>query len=233
MRNLLVGAFVLYAAELFANNWGLPVYDLAWHPLGRGFQAWQPVTRFLVQGPNVTGVLFGLLLVYFLLPALWELVGHDRLRRAALAGVVGATLAPLLLDLVVADHGTVMGWTTVAWVLLPTIFGLALPEQTVYLMFFLPVNGRALLWFTAVICALLLLFGAGSAIGSAEPIGAWLGCYGWWQTLGPGGRRRDLERKGRAIEAELRKFTVIEGGRSGPRNGNRPAPDDDPDEWVH
>ncbi len=229
MRNLLIALFVLYVLELGLRNAGVDVYLLAWQPFGHGFQPWQPLTRFLVQGPGVVGVIMGLVLLYFLLPGIWATVEQAILRSALLAGLAGGTLLPLLLDLAIAGDGAVMGWTTLLWVWLPTIFGLSMPNQTIYLMFVIPVNGRALLWFTAVICGLALLFGAGARIESAEPLGVWLGVYGWWQGLGPGARRRQLIAKAAGIERELKRFTVIEGGK-GQSDGNRPP---EGDEWVH
>jgi len=44
-------------------------------------------------------------------------------------------------------------------------------------------------------------------------MGVWLGTFGWWHGLGPGRRRRELRRKGVAVEREL-KLTVLEGGRT-------------------
>ena len=229
MRNLLIGMFALYVVELASYNAGFDPYVLAWLPIGNGFAPWQPLTRFLVQGPSVFSVLMGMLLVYFLLPAVWEHVDPRRLRDALIAGVIGGTLLPFGLDLVLADTGPLMGWTTLAFIYLPTVFGLSMPNQTVYLMFAIPVNGRFILGMTGVVAVLVLLFGAGATLQSAEPAGAFVGIVGWWQVLGPGARRRELKKKAASIERELRRFEVIEGGKSTPQGGQNGRDD----EWIH
>lgn len=226
MRNLLIGLVAAYVLELILRNTGVPVYALAWDPIGAGFQPWQPLTRFLVQGGSVFSVLFGALLLYFLLPALWYVVEPERLRNAAIAGLVGGTVLPLLVDLALADGGTMMGWTTFLAVWCATVFGLAMPEDTIYLMFVVPVNGRFVLWATAVITGLVFLMGATTTHATAEGFGTWLGVYGWWQLRGPGARTRQLKQKAARIERELQRFQVIEGGRQD--DDNR-----EPDEWVH
>ena len=161
MRNLLIGAFLLYAAELVTRNAGFDVYTFAWSPFGNGFAPWQPLTRYFVQGDYVFGVLMGMLMVYFLLPGLWMQVSADRLRNALLAGAVGGSLLPMLADLAVGDVGLVMGWTTLAFVYLPTMFGLTMASHTIYLFFVIPVNGRFLLWMTAVVSGLVFALSLG------------------------------------------------------------------------
>lgn len=231
MRNLLIGLFGLYALELILRNAGFPVYSLAWQPLESGFRPWQPLTRYLVQGEGVFGVLMGMLLIYFLLPSLWETVSRHKLRGTLIAGALGGSLLPLLFDLAWSDSGPVMGWVTLTGVFLPTLFGLALPNQTIYLMLAIPVNGRFLLWATAVVSGLLLVFGGGQ-MSSAEPFGVWSGMYGWWQFLGPGARKRELRSKAASIERELRKFQVIDGGLSGEPQGDQDGRNGG-DEWVN
>ncbi len=227
MRNLLVALFAAYVAELALANAGVDVYALAWRPFGAGFAPWQPLTRFAVQGRRAVTVVVALLALFFMLPALWERIDRRILGRALLAAAVGATVLPLVADLALTDRGVVMGWTAVALVWLPTLFGLALPDETLYLMFAIPVSGRMLLWLTAVFTGLLALFGAPADLGSVEPFGAWLGIAGWWHLLGPGARRRRLVRQAASIERELRRFQVIEGGRA---QGDQ---DREPDEWIH
>lgn len=228
MRNLLIGLFVLYVVELATFNAGVDVYVLAWKPLAQGFAPWQPLTRFLVQGPSVFSFLMGMLLIYFLLPGIWQEVHRDTLRNALIAGAIGGTVLPFCLDLLLADQGAVMGWSTLAYVFLPTVFGLALPTRTIYLMFAIPVNGRLILILTGVFAGLALVMGAGATLASAEPAGVFGGIVAWWNALGPGARRRELRRKASSIEKELRRFEVIEGGKSGPQGDQNGR-----DEWIH
>ena len=112
-------------------------------------------------------------------------------------------------------------------VYLPTMFGLTMASRTIYLFFVIPVNGRFLLWMTAVVSGLVFALSLGTGdIGGAEPLGTWLGTYGWWQLRGPGARRRELKRKAASIERQLRRFEVIEGGKGQGDQDNR-------DEWVN
>lgn len=226
MRNLLVGLFVLYVVELLAANAGLPVGALAWQPFGSGFEPWQPLTRFFVQGRSVFGVLLGLLVLYFLLPAVDAVLTRAQLGRALLAGAVGGTALPLLLDLFLVDGPGIHGWTVLATSLV-LLFGLAVPGGVVNLWFVIPITGRIIVWGSLGLSVVLFLLDP--SLRTTEGIGTWLGVYGWWELFGPGGRKRHLRRKARDIQRELRRFEIIEGGRS-----DRPQGDQrDGDDQVH
>jgi hypothetical protein len=147
-----------------------------------------------------------------------------QLGRAVAAAAVAGTLLPLAIDALglLGGPGAALGWTFLV-LALPTLFGLARPDADVLLLIF-PVKARVFLWGALVVALLILL--VEQSLDSFATLGVWLGVFGWWNLLGPGARRRDLKRQSRGIERELRRFQVLEGGRTGK---NRP-PDD---ETVH
>jgi len=226
MTRLLGGLFAMYVLELLLRNVGVDVYALVWRPFGQGFVIHQPLLRFFVQGDDSSAlfnVLIGLLVLYFLLPAVEQVLDRSTWLRGAAAGVVGGTLVPLVLDAVgLIPSGGTMGWV-VSSMSLFLLFGLAVPEGVVRLFFVIPVSGRIIVWGTLALSVVFFLLGR--SLHTAEGLGVWCGVVGWWHGLGPGARRRELTNKASSIEAELRKFQVIEGGRS----DNRPSDD----EWVH
>lgn len=231
MRNLMVGLFAMYVGELVARNIGLPIDTLAWSPFEAGFQVWQPLTRYLVQGGtrgSVFDVLFGLLVLYFLLPAVGTLLSRHQATRALLAGVVGGTLVPLLLNALVPMAGVNSGWTVLTTTAI-LLFGLAMPSGVVHLWFVIPITGRTIVWGSLGLATVFFLIDP--ALRTSEGLGTWLGVYGWWMGLGPGSRRRRLLSEAQKVQRELSRFEVIEGGRRDPRpSRNRPT---DHDDWIH
>lgn len=237
---LLVGLFVLYVAELVLQNF-FPIYEvLPWYGFGAGFEPWQLVTRFLVQGPSPFGVLLSLFVLYFFLPTIEGVVGRRQLGWAVLSGAVVGTLLPILMDLAGATNGLpAMGWGPLV-VALPVLFGLARPDATILLLVF-PVQARWVLWGSLVVALMMLL--VDRSLYTYQGVGVWLGVFGWWQLLGPGARRRRLARKAEGIERELRNLhgkpgkgapssgkpsnlRVIDGGKSKPQGRQG-------DDWVH
>lgn len=233
---LLLGLFALYVAELVIQI-GLPeIYGwLAWQDFGAGFQPWQLLTRFFVQGPAaVLSVLFALLALYFFLPMMEGILPRRQLGYAVLAGAVVGTLLPLIMGLAGIAHGVAMGWTPLV-VTLVVVLGIARPDATIFLYLF-PVQARWFLWGSLVVALLYLLADRGS-LGSFQGVGVWLGVYGWWHLLGPGARRRRLAKKAETIERELKNMggggkpqnsnlRVIDGGKSKPQGRQG-------DDWVH
>ena len=224
MKQLLGGLFALYVLELVLRNMGVPVYLLEWRSFDAGFAVYQPFTRFLVQGRHaVLGVGLGLLVLYFLIPAILSMFSRRQVAQAVLSGAVGGTLIPMLLDAVWLSKGVVMGWPVLGLSLI-VLFGLANPTGTILAFFFLPISGTLVLYGTLALSLAAFILGPG--LGTAEPLGVWMGTYSWWYTFGPGGRRRLLKKKAEVIERELSRFQVLEGGRSD-------APQGDQDEWIH
>ena len=235
-RNLLIGLFLAYVLELILHNQGVPVYRwLAWQTLQANgdaaslFGPWQLLTRFLVQGASqdaVVRVLIGLAVLFFALPMLDRLSDRTTMGRAFLAGAVGATAIPLLLDItgvVPAREAVAMGWTRL--VLVPfVVLGITQPNADV-LLIVLPIKARWFLWGSLVVALLYIV--TDPVVSSFEMLGVWAGTVGWWQGLGPGRRRRELVRQAATIEKDIRRFTVIEGG------AGRPQGDQGDDDMVH
>lgn len=231
---LLIGLFSLYVAELVAQNF-LPIYQwFAWFGFRAGFEPWQIVTRFLVQGPGILGVLLGLFVLYFFLPTIEGVIGRRQLGWAVLAGAVMGTVLPLAEDLLGMTNGMpAMGWGPLVTTL-PVLFGLARPDATILLLVF-PVQARWVLWGSLVVALLFVL--TDRSLGNFQAVGVWLGVFGWWHLLGPGARRRRLAKKAEGIERELKNLgaggktsnanlRVIDGGKSKPQGRQG-------DDWVH
>src|SRR5690606_20193193 len=109
-----VGLFALFVVELVLRNVGLPVDALVWYPFEGPFQPWQPLSRYLVQGGSqsaVFNVIFGLLVLYFLLPAVDSLLPRAQAARALVAAIVGGTLLPLGVDALLPLSSGTSGWT--------------------------------------------------------------------------------------------------------------------------
>lgn len=226
-RWLLAALFGAFVVELVAKNAGLPIYRwLAWWSFDAGFAAWQPLTRFLVQGDDrnaVASVAFSLLLLYFFLPLMESVAGRRTLGQAVLAGAVGGTVLPLALDATgLLSPSAALGWRPLAYAL-PPLLGLMRPDQTILLVV-LPVRASWILWGTLVLAVLNVL--AEQSLDSLQELGVWVGVYAWYHLLGPGRTRRELSGRGKKVEKDLRRFQVLEGGRSPNRPGR-------PDDLVH
>lgn len=227
-RWLLGGLFGAYVLELLLYNAGVPVYQwLPWFAFGEGFEPWQILTRFLVQGASqraVMNVVFSLVVMFFFLPGISTLVTGRQLAVATAFGALGGTLLPLAVDGATAlssvrflqeGLGPAMGWGGLVFVL-PALLGLARPDATILLLVF-PVKARWVLWGTLVLLLLLLL--VGRSLETWQGLGVWLGVVSWWQGFGPGARRRKLVSKASSIESQLRNLRVIDGGKGGPGPG--------------
>lgn len=121
-------------------------------------------------------VFFTLIGLYFLSTDLERRWGGARLIRFLLASVVMGNLVVLAFDLlmpksmaifhppVVYGAGSAIAATAIAWSRMNA-------HQQVRLMFFLPVSGRVLMWFTLGYCVLGLIFGTISPEGAMAPFG--------------------------------------------------------------
>ena len=230
VRNVLIGAGVLYAIELFVNL-SVPtlVQSLAWLPFGHGFQIYQPFTRYLVQGADPFSFLLSLLVLYFFLPLvlsqfkgkkLWTVIGSAVL-GSLLFGIVTDGLGLLRPVNPLSPHiSGAWGWTTLSTACV-ALFGLLRPKATVNLFFVLPVQAGVFAWGTGVIALLFFLYAP--TLGTGQHLGTWLGLMAWWYGLGPGSTRRKLKSKGRKLEKDLRRFKVLEGGQ---KDGKK-------DDWVN
>lgn len=206
----------LYLLECLLRAAGAPVDALtqsAW--TSTTFAWWQLATRFWVQGAGAgvfLTVAIGLAVIYFLLPALDDILDRATLQSVAWAIASGALAFPLLLEITgLVPGGPLNGWGALltGWI---ALFGLARPNALLYLFFVLPMPGWLFVWGSLVLAAWGLMVHPSSL--SAEPVGAWLGAMGWWQLRGPPARRRHLLREAERVEAQLARFQVLDGGRS-------------------
>jgi len=219
MRQLLIGLFGLYAVELLAGNIGFSFASFAWRPFGYGFAPYQLLTRFLVQGGEVFGVLISLLVLYFFLPTIDRLYSRQQLLQCFMCAIAaGSTFALVGDGLGMLQAAPALGWSVLIMPLV-VLFGLGMPNGTVQLFFVLPIQAIWFVW--GAIAIAVLSFLAHPALATADAVGSWVGVMGWYHYLGPGRRRRELTRNARSIERELQRFQVIEGGK------------DDPDDWIH
>ncbi|MBT3219389.1 MAG: hypothetical protein HN348_09885 [Proteobacteria bacterium] len=222
LRNLLIILFVMYVAELLLRNAGYSVGALEWKTFGHGFSLYALATRYFIVGRNAFSFVISLVVLYFFLPTVLQLFSRRQLSWAIGCGAIAGTLLGLGLDAIGLLHPTsTMGWSALVMALV-LLFGLGAPNRTVHLFFAIPITASWFVWFVLVFAVLGLVFGR--TLSSAEQMGTWLGVMGWYYMVGPGARRRHLRQQASHIEDELRRFTVIEGGRS----DNRP-----PDDWVH
>jgi hypothetical protein len=221
---LLGGLFALFVLELVVKNTGVPLYPtLGWWSFGAGFEPWQPLTRFLVQGSDrssVSSVAFSLVMLYFFLPLLESITDRATLARAVASGALGGTLVPLLADATgILSPSVALGWASLAYAL-PPLLGLLSPNREILLVVF-PVRASWILWGTLVLTVLTVL--AEQSLESLQGLGVWLGVYAWYHLLGPGRTTRALRKRGTKVEKDLRRFEVYEGG----RRANRP------DDYIH
>ena len=242
VRNFLIALAALYIVELVVANFVLgnpgDLYRwLAWSPTPTEplwNQAWQPVTKYLVQGNNPIQVFFSLIVLYFFLPWTLDRFVPRHLSQMVLSVVLGCFLAGLLwtgfawsavLIGVPAGTGwlggTAMGYEPFVLALV-AVFSLAQPERDINLMFVLPLKAKWVLWLSVGFAAFSFL--ASPGVHTFELFGAVGGVVAWWQWLGPGGTRRKYKNTGKKIEKEL-KFQVFDGGRQGEQDGG--------DEWVN
>lgn len=216
-RNTLIALFVLYALELFSRNiLHLPVDQGIWMPLRGGFAPWQPLTHFLIQGNAVVWVVVSGFVLMLLLPSTADMTARQRAEFFGLTALGGMGLA-FILDLFGILHGPALGWSTFVTALIVR-FGLLNPNASVLLFFVIPAPASLFVWATGVLSFLGLL--AAPSLGTAEYFGAFLGTMFWWRFRGPNAKRHALERKAASIQKELRRFEVIEGGKSRPQSSD-------------
>jgi len=210
-RNLLIGLLAVYVVELLLPYVGIDKGFLLWQPLSGGFEWWQLVSRFVVHPlPDVFSVLIALIVLYFFLPAVGEVLDWDAVGRALVSAALVGTLLPFGMDAAgLLNESPAGGWESLVMAL-PILFGIARPERQIILFVF-PAPAKIFVWGSLAVAGLSLI--ASQSLGNAELMGVWRGTFGWWHLAGPGRRQRDLRRKGASIERELR-LTVLEGGRS-------------------
>jgi hypothetical protein len=197
-------------------------------------QAWQPVTKYLVQGTNPIQVFFSLIVLYFFLPWALDRFVPRHLSQMAIAVMLGCFVSGLLWTgfawsavlLGVPAGTTWLGGVAMGYepfVLgLVALFSLAQPEREINLFFVLALKAKWVLWLSLGFAAFSFL--ASPGVHTFELFGAVGGIVAWWHWMGPGRTRRRFKESGKRIEREL-KFKVLDGGRQGSQG--------DGDEWIN
>lgn len=222
IRNVLIGAGVLFALELVLKlSQPELVLQLAWHPIGRGFHWYQPLSHYLVQGSSPFSFLLSLLVLYFFLPIILESYKKGKWLPILGSVVLGSWVFGFVTDVSGLLGSTpAWGWTTISTACV-ALFGLLRPKAVVNLFFILPVQASVFAWGTGVIA--LLFFLSAPSLETSQHLGSWLGLIAWWFGIGPGSRIRKLKAKAKKIEKDLHRFTVLDGGQS----------DQNRDDWVN
>jgi hypothetical protein len=212
-KSLLMLLLGLYVVELIASSWlGIPLSQLlGWHP-GVGFELWQPITCFFIQGGSPISAMLNLLMVYFFIPPIQMSFGRKGVIRLA-AITVGISIFFCSLAIVTgAINASIpfMGidpFITAAIV----VFGLTRPKAQILIFFVLPIQAAWIAWGTGLLASLNFLFSRD--IGSAMWLGGWLGGYLFMRLPKKGGMSSILTHlRHSRTQQKLRKFTVIDGG---------------------
>jgi len=208
-RNVLIASFVIYLAQLIPG--GHVLRYLAWHPFGDGFAPWQPLTAFLLSGPDPSAALFGWISILFFLATVQGVLGNRRLGFAMLASWAPAVASTLVLSAVgLLPFSTYLGFEPLI-VALVCLFGFYMSTAQIRLWFVLPVPALAFAYGSGLYALLWLIFAPCER--TWMEVAAWLGAFAF-QFFDQGGFRRMKVKQQRArVE---RRFAVHEGGKGKP-----------------
>ncbi len=225
LKRVLLALGGLYVVELLLPVLGVSTSALMWQPLGQGFAPWQLFTRFLINKPaGAFGLAINLLMLYFVLPDLMRSLSRRQLLEATGAAALGATALPLLFDLVGLGYGAAWGWGTFL-IGVFTLFGLLHHNAIIRLYFLFPIKAGWFVWISLGISLVSALSsfspGMGFRMQALQGVGVWVGTWGWWQAMGPGVRKRKLVSSAKKVERDLKRFTVLDGGRDGTKGGKK------------
>jgi membrane associated rhomboid family serine protease len=191
---------------------------------------WTVLTGPLVTNPTSWGhLIFSLLGLYFLGPALERSWGAARFVRFVILSVLGGTGLALLLaaiapESVRAFHPDLMMGPGAAMAALAVAWGREHPDTQIRLFFFLPISGRAFVWITLGFCVLGLVYPSGIPEGVAAPFGGFVtglllsGTPSPLRSLYLRAKLGFLRRKNPAVRIDL------EGRPSGPKRARPGAP---------
>ena len=179
-------------------------------PLGNGFEPWQPLTYTLVQGTPISAVI-GWVMLFFFMDTAHECLGTRRFWTSTFITWAIATFGSLMAGLTGwLQPGAVSGpfWWLDAMLVW---FALTNRGAQVRWMMVLPLKAEVVAWLVGLLS--LLNLAAYRDVNSAHLVFAWLAAWATTWLDGGSFRRWKLGRRKRAIEKELTKFQVLEGGK--------------------
>lgn len=211
-RNLAIGLVAAYVATLLGLA-AAPrlVADLTWTTPPWSGAPWTVVTTFFVILGDPLSVLLSTWMSAYLVTILDRRFTRRQLGSAALGALGGGWTFALLAQAVgLPGLGPVGPWSLLGVGLV--LWGRSAPDEQVSLFGVVPVRAALFVWGALAVHVLRLL----AALPGTEwvaplfGLGTWVGVMAWWQTLGPGARRRRAIAKGKVLE---RSFLVVPGGR--------------------
>lgn len=206
-RNLLIGSFILYIAQLATR--GLLDTFLGWQDFGSGFFPWQPITSFLLTGPDPRSAFMGWLGIFFFVATVQRVLGNRKLGYAMLATWAGTVVSTLVLQATgVLGFIPYMGYEPLLLALV-CLFGFYLGSANILLMFVLPIQAIWFAWGSGLYALLWLVYQPSNFTWMS--VAAWLSAF-VFQFVDQGGIRRFRVKRQRA-QVE-RRFAVHEGGKS-------------------
>lgn len=192
---------------LFPEQWKAL---FALHPLGAGFMPWQPLTYTLMQGTPISAVI-GWVMLFFFMDTAHDCLGTRRFWTSTFITWAVATFGSLMVGLTGwLASGAVAGpfWWLDAMLVW---FALTNRAAQVRWMMVLPLRAEVVAWLVGLVSLLNLAFY--KDVNSAHLVFAWLAAWATTWLDGDSLRRWKLSRRKRAIEKELSKFQVLEGGK--------------------
>ena len=213
-KQLMIGVLVLYVLELLAGGWvGVPMIELfGWIPTKNGFQLWQPLTHFFVQGTSPIFALLEILMLYFFIPPAQRQLG----RRNVIKLFIWTMISCLVIGGLAVVSGAVTSPSPAVGLApfltaLVVVFGLTHPNAQILLFFILPIQAIWLAWGSGLLAALNFLFSRD--LPSACLIAGWIAGY---LILNPPKSLRKMwvRYKHQQRHNRIRRFSVIDGGKS-------------------
>ncbi|GDX81900.1 hypothetical protein LBMAG42_37110 [Deltaproteobacteria bacterium] len=211
---------VAYIVELAFSGALEPILSL--RGLGAGFQPWQPLTYTLIQGEPVSAV-FGWVGVFFFMDMAHAGMGARRFWVSTFITWALATFGSLMIGLTGLLQATyVFGpwWWLDAMLVW---FAFKNRDAQVRWMMVLPMKAEVIAWLVLLLSVLRLAYYRD--VASAHLVFAWFAAWATVWIDGDTWRRWKLLRRKKAIEKELSKFQVLDGGR-GQERPRRQKPDD-------
>lgn len=202
---LIIGIYLAFA--IFGHSyWGAFVYSkMVLDPYRTifSYELWRLVTyAFVHDSTSPMHVIFSALLLYMIGPQLEDRWGERRFFIFTLTAIILGALFVIISFLLGIGGGSVVGFSAVTVGLL-VAWGLAYPDQQIYILGILPLNGKSMVYITI---GLEILFAfSGSATSSAAHFGGIVTAFIFSFGLYKPSRIRQMWRQAR-IKKNLRRI---------------------------